>query len=275
MIEPIQVDKLEKPSLVLALALVKFASLPVQAFRDIITELHSDIRAEYPGLEEVKSQSIELAINNLGEASSQEIKQKKTEESSFIFSSSNSSWVIVVSPVSLVVCTKAYVSFDDLSDRVRRILGILGKDNANGIKHTSNIGLRYINRIDMDEKTGFDEAINRGFLQPKIDGFKGMGGSDMMNIYQSENSWCLLRTSLKVQGLDIPDGLLFIANKMKLGKEPVVNVFASIDIDANTMSHDYEEFSLENVAGRLVELHDSAKKAFGSVLTAREIKRRS
>jgi len=275
MIEPIQVEKLENPSLILALALVKFAPLPVQAFEEIVTDLHNEIRSDYPGFDEVKSQSIELAINNLGEVGSEEIKRKETEESSFVFSSSDSSWVIVVSRVNLVVCTKSYVSFVDLSMRVRRILEILGRDKKHGIKHTSNIGLRYINRIDLDENTGFAETINDGFLQPKIDGFKGMGGSDMASVYQSENNWCLLRTSLKVQGFDVPDGLMFIAHRMKLGKEPVGNVFASVDIDTNTMSHDFQDFSLENVSTCLSELHDSAKIAFGSVLTAREIKRRS
>jgi len=273
MIEPMQVKKLETPPLILALAFVKFAQLPLKTFKDAVEQLHGAIRNDYPGLEEVKSQSIELAVNNLGEADNLDIKQKQTEESSFVFSSSDFSWVIIVSPVSLMVCTKKYNSFEDLLERVLRILDILGEND--GITHTSNIGLRYINRIDINDDTGFDETINAGFLQPKISGFIGMGGSDMISVYQSEKSWCFVKTTLKIQGLDIPSELLFIAHKMKLGKEPVENVFTSIDINSNTMTHEFQDFDLANIESCLKELHGSVKKAFGSVLTDSELHRRS
>ena len=267
----IPVERLSNPPLVLVLAIVKFAPLPVNKFEDAVLQLHDLIRKEYPGIEKGKDKNIQVLFNELEDQFHQEIKH--TEEPSVTFTSSDASWLIKINTTSLAVFTRKYISFEDLLEKVSQIIDLLA--GKAGITHTSNIGLRYINRIDINTETAFDDSIVSGFLQPKIVEFKAMAGSDMINVYQADTGWCFIRTSLKIQGSAIPNELLLIAHKMKQGVEPVNNVFAAIDIDTNTMSHDFVDFDLDGVKKNLTALHSLAKIAFGSVLTEAEIQRRS
>jgi uncharacterized protein (TIGR04255 family) len=254
---------------VLVLAVVKFAPLPLNKFEEAVLQLHDLIRKEYPGIEKGKDSSVQVIFNE----QDNKIQQDINEEPFFIFSSADSAWLIKINTTSFAIFTRNYLSFEDL---LNRLLDILSKlIHKIGITHTANIGLRYINRIDIKDERDFDNAIVNGFLQPKIVGFKAMAGSDMINVYQADTGWCFVRTSLRIQGSDIPNELLPIAHKMRLAAESVNNVFAAVDIDTNTMSHDFVEFDLEGVKNRLTELHSLAKIAFGSVLTEAEIQRRS
>lgn len=266
----IPVERLSKPPLVLVLAVVKFAPLPSTDFEEAVLQLHGIIRKEYPGIEKSKDKNIQVLINEQEDQLYKEIKQ--TEEPSVTFTSSDSSWLIKINTTSIAIFTKKYVSFENLLDKASRIIDQLAEKA--GITHTSNIGLRYINRIDINDETGFDDSVMNGFLQPKIMEFNAMAGSDMVNIYQADPGWCILRTSLRIQGHEVPNDLLPIAHKMKFAIEPVNNVFAAIDIDSNTMSHDYIDFNLESIKSCLSELHSLVKIAFGSVLTEAEIQRR-
>lgn len=267
----IPVERLSNPPLVLVLAVIKFAPLPAKDFEDAILQLHGVIRKEYPGIEKGKDKNIQVLFNEQEDQFHQEIKH--TEEPSVTFTSSDSSWLIKINTTSLAICTKKYISFDNLLEKALKIISQL--EQKAGITHTSNIGLRYVNRIDINAETGFSDAVVNGFLQPKIVEFKAMAGSDMVNIYQADPGWCILRTSLRIQGHEVPNDLLPIAHKMRLALEPINNVFASIDIDSNTMSHDYVEFNIEGIKKCFSELHSLVKIAFGSVLTEAEIQRRS
>lgn len=266
----IPVERLSNPPLVLVLAVIKFAQLPAKDFEDAILQLHRVIRKEYPGIERGKDKNIQVLFNQQEDQLHQEVKQ--TEEPSVTFSSSDSSWLIKINTTSLAVFTRKYISFENLLDKISGIINQLEKKI--GITHTSNMGLRYINRIDINTDTGFNDSITDGFLQPKIIEFEAMAGSDMVNIYQAHSGWCILRTSLKIQGHEVPNDLLPIAHKMRFALEPVNNIFASIDIDSNTMSHDYIEFNIEGIRNCFSELHSLVKIAFGSVLTDAEIQRR-
>ncbi len=267
----IPVERLSNPPLVLVLAVIKFAPLPSKDFEDAVLQLHGAIRKEYPGIEKGKDKNIQVLFNEQEDQFHQEIKH--TEEPSVTFTSSDASWLIKINTTSLAVFTRKYISFEDLLEKVSRIINLLAEKA--GITHTSNIGLRYINRVDINTETGFDDSIVSGFLQPKIGEFNAMAGSDMVNIYQADPGWCILRTSLRIQGHEVPNELLPITQKMKFAIEPVNNVFASIDIDSNTMSNDYIDFNLESIKNCLSELHSLVKIAFGSVLTEAEIQRRS
>lgn len=267
----IPVERLSNPPLVLVLAVIKFAPLPAKDFEDAILQLHGVIRKEYPGIEKGKDKNIQFLFNAGEDQLHQEVKQ--IEEPSVAFTSSDSSWLIRINTSSLAIFTRKYVSYDDLLERISFIIENLAQ-KAN-IIYTSNIGLRYINKIDINPETGFDGSVINGFLQPKIQGFKAMAGSDMINVYQADQGWCMLRTSLRIEGYEVPNELLPIAHKMRFAIEPVNNIFASIDIDSNTMSHNYVEFNLERIRSCFSELHSLAKIAFGSVLTEAEIRRRS
>lgn len=267
----IPVERLSNPPLVLVLAVIKFALLPPKDFEEAIHQLHSVIRTEYPGIELGEDKNIEVLFNEQEDQLHHSIKQ--TKEPSVTLTSSDSSWLIKINTTGLAVLTRKYVSFDDLLDKTSKIITQLS--TIISITHTKNIGLRYINRIDIDTEYGFEKSVVNGFLQPKIGEFKAMAGSDMVNIYQADSGWCIIRTSLRTQGHEVPNDLLPIAHKMRFAMEPVNNVFAAIDISSNTMSPDYTEFNLEHIENRLSELHSLVKIAFGSILTEAEIQRRT
>ncbi|HCG7082750.1 TIGR04255 family protein [Vibrio parahaemolyticus] len=261
---------LSNPPLIMALARVEFAKLPQAKLEGSIDSLHDMLRAQYPDITKGFSNNVNLNLSNTdsGDLASNIVSEKTPF---WLFRSANYDWSVQIDVNGVLVCTKAYSSSEDLCHRIRNILDAL--DTAIKITHTRYVGVRFINKIDIDTNGQFS-ALRPGYIQQQLSFTEGMGGSSYTARYKVDGGWLDIRSDLVVGGYEVADDLREIAAQLNLAKEPVNEVFVTLDFDCKHVSENFESYDLNQLCERIISLTEQGKLALVNVLTEDEIERR-
>lgn len=261
---------LSNPPLIMALAKVEFAKLPLAKLESSIEDIHDMLREHYPDLQNGIANNLNLNLTNKdnGEFAS----NVKAEKSPFwLFRSADYDWAIQIDTNGILVSTRAYVSSEDLCHRIRTILDAL--DTAVKITHTRYVGVRFVNKIKYDADGEFG-ALRPGYIQKRLSFTDGMGGSSYNARYRIGDGWLDIRSILVVGGHEVTDDLLEVAASLNLAKEPLSEVFVILDFDCKHVTESFEKYNLEALDTKIMSLTESGKRALANVLTEKEIERR-
>ena len=266
-----KIPHLSNPPLIMALARVEFAKLPQVKLEGSIDSLHDMLRAQYPDINKGLSNNVNLNISNIdnGEVASNVVAEQVPF---WQFRSANSDWSVQIDVNGVLISTKAYTSSKDLCERIHAILDAL--DKAIKITHTRYVGVRFINKINTDSEGQFSSALRSGYIQQPLPFSDGMGGSSYNARYKIGLGWLDIRSTLVVGGHEVTEDLREVAAHLNLAKEPINEVFVTLDFDCKYISENFDLYDLDELNKKITYLTDQGKLALVNVLTEEEIERR-
>jgi uncharacterized protein (TIGR04255 family) len=250
---------LSRPPLILVLAQVKFS--PVLSMEGFVPEIQEDLRKDYPGYKESKSQEILLRDGNLVLA----------QPLRWLFSDRTRQEAVALTPDFVVLQTSRYKSFDDFSGRLG---SILEQVHARvGIGLWERIGLRFINRIVPGSGEPFSDYVHPGLAGVPKSTLSHQGLEFMQAVTRCEvrtntamGSQLVIRT---FEQASLPPGLE--NEDLLIPEPPQGSDTLLLDID-HFVSGRKEAFDPENIVATAWDLHHFSDRAFRACTTQKALR---
>lgn len=244
---------------------IEFDRIPTSLFHERFDIMSDSLRKVYPISFPIKEMKVfKLDMQNVIEG--------KPEITNFgipmmTFLSPDKNVGIRIAPDFLVIHTKKYNSFTDISQRTNNILKLLIENYD--IAFYATLGIRYVNKIECDEEYEFSKKIKMlNFLQPPLCDW-GRSGGNMSSIYYDSYSGAAigLNTGIMIDGPVVSPDLIEIASDIIDKNKTIDGVVAHIDIDVSLSSDNGEMKKLitQEVIDNLSTLRNLANKAYREI----------
>ncbi|HCR4430663.1 TPA: TIGR04255 family protein [Morganella morganii] len=252
-------------TLVYMLVKIEFGRIPDSTFLRLADEISESIRKDYPIAPQIKK----FKMLQLDMRSKERPEVSEVESPVMTFLSPDKNFGLRIGSDFLVVHTKKYQSFSDLSRRVAKILPLLIEKYE--ITHYSFLGIRYVNKIIPDDNQEFDSVVKRtDFLQPQLCKWL-KGGSNMLSHYVDRKLEIALRinSGVMVDGMLVPADLMEVASDIVDIEERLPGPIAHIDIDA-TYNKDpdagMDEIDTDEIIDKMSRLRSMANAAYENII---------
>ncbi|MEC8082462.1 MAG: TIGR04255 family protein [Pseudomonadota bacterium] len=249
-------------SLAFVVSKVQYAPIPESTFQKAVSSIQEQLRKKYPNISSrQKVQVVDVELN--AEADEQSVSKQTFLR--IAMASADLSWCVQIMPTDLMLLTTSYESFEDFYGRVDEILEIASE--ALDITHTGFVGIRYINKFELDPETDSFPSIGRQeFLQPSILDFK-MGGSNLSARYKTQEGWLNLNSGVSINSPSLLPDLHSLIAEWKPNNDVGMGAWAHVDIDSFASSDGLKEFDREYVMNTLKQLRKYAKDAYNSIVS--------
>lgn len=249
--------------LVYTVVMLEYAQVPaIASYAPLIQE---ELRREFPEiLPGFSVNSVQINVDTIEKK--QEFKQIETFH--WAMNTADRGWGIVFSQNRLILQTSQYDHFNDFAGRFRRVIGVLA-ENAD-ITHTTNVGIRYIDNIQVIDDLEISEQVGQGFLSPALTEEFMPELSRVEHVYRSSEGHLFLRCYGLQNHPGIPDDVRAMADQIFRGQAPMAPImerFVLLDTDHIYTPNQLEPFDIDQIINRLDRLHKGASMAFRTAAT--------
>ncbi|MEI7842785.1 MAG: TIGR04255 family protein [Gallionellaceae bacterium] len=241
---------LNKSPLIYTLASVRFAPWPLLSQK--IAEIHDSLREITPIIHEVQ-------IKQFGPDNQESV------ISAWMLLSKDRTLGIYLLSEQLLVFSSKYSRYSKFSETLDKALGALFFHMR--FIDVTNMGMRYIDRINIQESESFQDYISEKLLPAKLAGLQVRGGTSLVNFEQGD-------TELRVRCITNPEDLAFpidIIELLSMAQGPQKPLTFEklngksllLDIDAlKTFSEPEHIKDKGNILRQLLALHEKANIFF-------------
>lgn len=224
-----------------------------------LEDIQEGLRKEYPMFDQLDIQSLQVNLEQEGPQT------RQGQISIWQFADENYEWAVALSNQQIILQTRRYVDFESFSDRLLKILNLVGK--VVGISHYVRLGIRYIDLIAPHDDETLPMYLPSAMLGQHIDGIIGRQIDGItVSSYETASGKLLIRCWLNPPEVFPPD-LAPLFQLLKYHPIKPEKDFALMDTD-----HVYEDslakvFDVEQIIEKLDTMHGLCHKAFEMIPT--------
>lgn len=247
--------------LVYSLAMIQYA--PVARIADYAEDIVEALRAEYPDSGDYTVNGITIQIS--GPDQSIDRPQKRSPQ--WRMTSANGQFGFVFGADRIVFHTTEYDHFQSFAQRLQPVIEIVFK--LAKVSHTRGMGIRHIDNIVPIDGMGFDVLLRPGYLCPAQNDDLSPKSSRVEFVYRSSLGDLYARCYLLRNHPKVPHDLFQLAGQLPLADLMAERQDQFVLADTDHIYHvgEFEKFEIQNVMGKLDQLHKQNSMGFRAMVT--------
>lgn len=256
MINSSRTGRLTNAPVVYVLAQVRFSAI-TKLGEKYIPNIQERLRGDYPRYQEFRAEEMAIQVGGAGQVM-EVVKHPRWE-----FSDRANQSGFVVLQEAITYHTTAYTTFEEFLEKLR--IGLTQIQEELHIALTTRVGLRYVDLIVPDEGENLDSYVTERLLGFPLDKISATPGQQQTIAMTKTNDGNLvLRFRQSHNEVTLPQDL--IDNTLTPCRTPPKDRPQAI-LDTDHYSSIDKDFKVEDVADRLVRLHDVTSDAFKTIVT--------